>query len=92
MNAQSPAEQKTPIYRRPGTASFMRPGNFTANHQPSCTAKQAAKFETLGRGKKRRIQFLSSMPEINQKAGGEPRSRRRAMARALAKRMQGAQA
>ena len=80
------------IQRERGTASFMRPGNFTASHEPSCTTKQAEKFVTFGRNRKRRVNVLNAMSEINQKAGGEPRSRRRAMTRALAKRMQGAQA
>lgn len=74
------------------SASRRRPGNYTGNHKPSCTAKQAEKFVTFGRNRKRRVNFLNAMSEINQKAGGEPRTNRRAMARSLAKRMHGAQA
>lgn len=69
------------------SSSLRRPGNFTGNHLPSCTAKQAKKFEVMGRSKKRHIQFLMALSEINRKAGGEERARRRAMARSLAKRM-----
>lgn len=34
------------------SASARRPGNHTANHEPSCTAKQAKHWDRPGEGKR----------------------------------------
>jgi hypothetical protein len=67
-------------------ASVLRPGRKSGNRKPSCTTSQATKHATVGRQQKRHGAFLSAMAEINRVAGGDPRSVRRAMARAKAKR------
>lgn len=68
------------------SASRLRPGNRTANHKPSISSKQADKFASVSRPLLRRAQFDGAMQHINRVAGGEPRSVRRAMARARSKR------
>lgn len=68
-------------------ASVLRPGKESGKLKPSCTASQAKKHATVSRNIGRRKGFLNAMRHINEVAGGDPRSIRRAMARAYAKRV-----
>lgn len=57
--------------RKQVSASRRRPGNFTANHQPSTTAAQAGTWYAHNKGKRARaygLKFDVDLPSANRQA------------------------
>lgn len=85
------SQNGTPFYDRYKPkylqASVRRPGRGSGNKLPACSPERAASLAVMTRQRQRAINFGTAMARINAVAGGEPRAKRRAMARDLSKRI-----